>query len=74
MKMEPNTTFGDNRQGIEEMGKTFVQVNSQPMKVRLETTVTGYRWEIFVQGRNFAEILPQIREANATMKEMYGGK
>ena len=44
------------------------------MKILLQKIKTGYSWEIRVQGKNIAEILPELRSANAALKREYRGK
>jgi len=51
--------------------KEVVHKNEQPMKVLLQKIKTGYSWEISVQGKNIAEILPELRSANAALKREY---
>jgi len=53
--------------------KEVVHKNEQPMKILLQKIKTGYSWEISVQGKNIAEILPELRSANAALKENIGG-
>ncbi|MGD0954668.1 MAG: hypothetical protein ABR985_20170 [Methanotrichaceae archaeon] len=54
--------------------KEVVHKNEQPMKILLQKIKTGYSWEISVQGKNIAEILPELRSANAALKREYRGK
>ena len=53
--------------------KEVVHKNEQPMKVLLQKIKTGYSWEIHIQGKNIAEILPELRSAKAALKREYGG-
>ena len=53
--------------------KEVIHKQDQPMKVRLQKTREGYLWEIHCQGKNIAEILPELRSANAALKREYGG-
>jgi hypothetical protein len=53
--------------------KEVVHRNDQPVKVDLQKIETGYSWQIHIQGKNIAEILPELRSANAALKREYGG-
>jgi hypothetical protein len=54
--------------------KEVIHKNVQPVKVQLQKTKTGYCWEIHIQGKDIAEIMPELRSANAALKREYGGK
>jgi len=53
--------------------KEVIHKTGEPLKIILQTTGTGYHWEIHVQGRTLAEIMPLLREANNKLKGEYGG-
>ena len=53
--------------------KEVIQKQGQPMKVLLQKTRKGYNWEIHIQGKDIAEILPELRSANVAMKREFGG-
>jgi hypothetical protein len=53
--------------------KEVIHKNDQPLKILLQKIKTGYRWEIHIQGKDIAEILPELRSANAALKREYGG-
>ncbi|MGA9099958.1 MAG: hypothetical protein WB392_13615 [Methanotrichaceae archaeon] len=48
--------------------KEVIHKNSEPPKIILQRTDTRYHWEIHVQGRTSAEIIPVIGEANNILK------
>jgi hypothetical protein len=52
--------------------KLALHQNQQPLKILLQKTSSGYNWEIHYNGKDLAEILPKIREANAALKKEYG--
>ncbi|NPV63562.1 MAG: hypothetical protein HPY61_13235 [Methanotrichaceae archaeon] len=52
--------------------KEVHHVHDQPIKVILQTTKSGYKWEITVQGSTTAAIMPVLRETNEKLKREYG--
>jgi hypothetical protein len=52
--------------------KEVIHRNDQPVKVDLQKIETGYSWQIHIQGKNIAEILPELRSANEALKREYG--
>jgi hypothetical protein len=54
--------------------KEVIHKQDQPMKVLLQKTRVGYNWEIHIQGKDIAMIMPELRSANAALKREYGGK
>jgi hypothetical protein len=53
-------------------GETVIHKSSQPLKILLQKTNSGYNWEIHCSGDGLAEILPIIREADKKLKNEYG--
>lgn len=51
--------------------KLVLHQSQHPLKIMLQKTNSGYNWEIHCSGRDLAEILPKIREANAALKKEY---
>ena len=51
-----------------------LHTQDQPLKVLLKTTHTGYKWEITVMGKDLAEIMPKLREADTKLRREYGEK
>jgi hypothetical protein len=60
--------------GLESKEIHHTHTHDQPLKIKLESTTTGYRWEIHIAGKDLAEVLPKIREANNKLKGEYGGR
>jgi len=45
----------------------------EPMKIKLEKNSKGFNWEISIHGKDLAEILPKLEEANQALQGKYGG-
>jgi len=54
--------------------KEVVHKNEQPMKVLLQKIKTGYSWEIHIQGKNIAEILPELRSSKRSLEKRIWGE
>ncbi len=54
--------------------KEVIHRNQQPLKVILQKTNDGYRWEVSVSGRDVNEILAEVRILNDKLKGEYGGR
>ncbi|VVB64564.1 Uncharacterised protein [uncultured archaeon] len=55
--------------------KEVIHKNLDPLKIILQKShASGFNWEIHIQGRDLAEILPKLREANSKLKGEYGGQ
>ena len=54
--------------------KEIIHKNDCPLKIVLLKGRDCYNWEIHVNGRSIAEIVPQIHEANNRLRGEFGGK
>ncbi len=54
--------------------KEVIHKHGQPIKILLQKTLSGYNWEVHVSGKDLAEVLPKLREANNQLKGEYGRK
>jgi len=58
--------------GIEGLN-VIHHVHDHPMKIKLERTKGGYKWEVHVSGSDLEEVLSKIEEADQQLIAGYGG-